>query len=77
MAPERPAATSSAKEQADFVQAFQELAKGERTATALENQLSVMEAKIEALLAEAEKNQQASQALKASSAQGQSQDRQS
>ncbi|KAF2212593.1 hypothetical protein CERZMDRAFT_41090, partial [Cercospora zeae-maydis SCOH1-5] len=38
-------------------QAFQELAKGERTATALENQLSAMEAKIEALLEQAENNQ--------------------
>ena len=39
-------------------QAFQELAKGEQTATALENQLSAMEVKIEALLAQAEKEQQ-------------------
>lgn len=38
------------------------------TATALENQLAAMEAKIEALLAEAEKNQQESQTLRASSA---------
>lgn len=42
-----------------MVQAFQELAKGERTATALENQLSAMEAKIEALLEQAEQNQRA------------------
>ena len=42
------------------IQAFQELAKGERTATALENQLNVMEARIEALLAEAEKEQKES-----------------
>lgn len=41
-----------------MIQAFQELAKGERTATALENQLNSMEAKIEALLAQAEKDQQ-------------------
>ena len=41
------------------MQAFQELAKGERTATALENQLSAMEAKIEALLEQAEQNQRA------------------
>jgi len=38
-------------------QAFLELAKGERTATALENQLTSMEAKIEALLAQAERDQ--------------------
>lgn len=41
-----------------MMQAFQELARGERTATALENQLSTMEAKIEALLAQAERDQQ-------------------
>ena len=45
-------------------QAFQELAKGERTATALENQLNVMEARIEALLAEAEKEQEKAEAGK-------------
>ena len=39
-------------------QAFQELAKGERTAAALENQLSQMEERIEALLAQAEREQQ-------------------
>lgn len=38
-------------------QAFQELAKGERTAAALENQLSQMEERIEALLAQAEREQ--------------------
>jgi hypothetical protein len=38
-------------------QAFLELSKGERTATALEKQLTDMEAKIEALLAQAEKDQ--------------------
>lgn len=46
-------------------QAFQELAKGERTATALENQLQSMEAKIEALLAQAEKDQEEVQRAKA------------
>lgn len=45
-------------------QAFQELAKGERTATALETQLNNMEAKIEALLAQAENDQQEVQRLK-------------
>jgi len=49
-------------------QAFQELARGERTATALENQLSAMEAKIEALLAQAERDQQALQSSTASNA---------
>lgn len=46
----------SRRSPSDFVQALQELAKGERTATALENQLSSMEAKIDALLAQAEKD---------------------
>jgi len=39
------------------VQAFQELNKGEQTASALEKQLSAMEAKIDELLAAAEKTQ--------------------
>lgn len=51
-------ASADGANEADLAAAFQELAKGERTATALENQLSNMEAKIEALLAQAEKNQQ-------------------
>lgn len=38
-------------------QALQELAKGERTASALENQLTRMEARIEALLEQAEREQ--------------------
>ncbi|KAF2168858.1 hypothetical protein M409DRAFT_20871 [Zasmidium cellare ATCC 36951] len=42
---------------ADLEKAFQELAKGERTATALENQLSKMEARIQALLDQAESQQ--------------------
>lgn len=45
-------------------QAFQELAKGERTATVLENQLSTMEAKIEELLARAEREQQEVQKIR-------------
>jgi TolA-binding protein len=40
------------------VQAFQALAKGERAATALENQLNEMEAKIEELLVQAERQQE-------------------
>jgi len=38
-------------------QAFQELATGEQTATALENHLTALEARIEALLAQANDNQ--------------------
>ncbi|TKA39531.1 hypothetical protein B0A54_10087 [Friedmanniomyces endolithicus] len=48
-----------------FWQAFQELAKGERAAAALENQLTSMEAKIEALLAQAEKEQEDLEKMKA------------
>lgn len=51
-----------------LIQAFQELAKGEQTATALENQLNAMEAKIEALLAQAEKEQQERQNLQQANA---------
>ena len=40
------------------------MAKGEQTATALENQLSKMEAKIEALLAQAEKEQRDAQKMR-------------
>ena len=43
-------------------QAFQELAKGEQTATALENHLSALEAKIEAMLAQVDQGQQATSA---------------
>jgi hypothetical protein len=38
-------------------QAFQELAKGERTATVLESKMNDIEAKIEELLAQAEREQ--------------------
>lgn len=40
-----------------LIKAFQEIAKGEQTATALENHLSALEAKIEALLAQATQNE--------------------
>jgi len=43
-------------------QAFQELAKGEQTATALENHLTALEARIEALLAQANDNQNIAEA---------------
>jgi len=46
-------------------QAFLELAKGERTAAALEKQLSAMEAKIEALLAQAKQDQRDVDEIKA------------
>ncbi|KAJ9626595.1 hypothetical protein H2203_004228 [Taxawa tesnikishii (nom. ined.)] len=42
---------------ADFAKALQELAKGERTAAALENHLTNLEARIEELLAQANRNQ--------------------
>ncbi|CAK4014731.1 hypothetical protein B0A55_08907 [Lecanosticta acicola] len=58
MAPEKPVASSDAGDETDLAKAFQEVAKGERAAAALENQLSQMEARIEALLAQAEKEQQ-------------------
>lgn len=43
-------------------QAFQELAKGEQTAAALEKQLTAMEARIETLLAQTEEQQRLTQA---------------
>lgn len=43
---------------ADFAQAFKDLARGEKTASALERQLSAMEKKIDELLAQAEKDQE-------------------
>nr|POE80806.1 hypothetical protein CFP56_56879 [Quercus suber] len=64
MGTDKPVASSDGADDADLVKAFQELAKGERTATALENQLSNMEAKIEALLAQAEQQQQETQSTK-------------
>ncbi|KAK6434664.1 hypothetical protein LTR95_009151 [Oleoguttula sp. CCFEE 5521] len=49
----------SSADDGDLAKAFLELAKGERTAAALEQQLTSMEAKIEALLAQAEQDQEA------------------
>jgi len=46
-------------------QAFQELARGERTATALENQLSAMESRIEELLAQAERDHEEAENMRA------------
>nr|POE63183.1 hypothetical protein CFP56_04086 [Quercus suber] len=67
MVSDEPVASADNAGDDDLVKAFQELAKGERTATALENQLSSMEAKIEALLAQAEKQQQEAQDAKGQS----------
>ncbi|TKA25841.1 hypothetical protein B0A50_05596 [Salinomyces thailandicus] len=65
MAADRPVASADGTEEADLAKAFQELARGERTATALENQLSSMEAKIEELLARAERDQQEAESHRA------------
>ncbi|KAK5164107.1 uncharacterized protein LTR77_010198 [Saxophila tyrrhenica] len=78
MAPEQPTATANANssEEADLAKAFQELAKGERTATALENQLNSMEARIEALLAQAEREKQEMEQMRAAGeSEGSEQDR--
>ncbi|WPH03790.1 Hypothetical protein R9X50_00667300 [Acrodontium crateriforme] len=56
MVSEEPMVSADGLDGSDIAKALQELAKGERTATALENQLSSMEAKIDALLAQAEKD---------------------
>lgn len=58
MSADPPVSTAHSGDDADLAKAFQDLAKGERTATALENQLNRMEAKIDALLAQAEREQQ-------------------
>ncbi|KAK0333549.1 hypothetical protein LTR91_024708 [Friedmanniomyces endolithicus] len=65
MASEKPVASATGVGEADLAKAFQELAKGERAAAALENQLTSMEAKIEALLAQAEKEQEELEKMKA------------
>ncbi|OCL08264.1 hypothetical protein AOQ84DRAFT_376902 [Glonium stellatum] len=43
----------------DFAQAFQDLARGERTAAALESHLTALEKKIEELLAKADEEERA------------------
>ncbi|KAK4542041.1 hypothetical protein LTR36_007072 [Oleoguttula mirabilis] len=65
MSSERPAASAGGAEEGDLAKAFQELARGEQTAAALEAQLNSMEAKIEALLAQADKDQQEAERLQA------------
>ncbi|KAI9663547.1 MAG: hypothetical protein M1831_002556 [Alyxoria varia] len=55
--------------EADIAQAFEDLARGERTASALENQLSSVEKRVDDLLAQAEIDQKSlEQQEKASSA---------
>ncbi|GAB7349677.1 hypothetical protein MBLNU459_g0349t1 [Dothideomycetes sp. NU459] len=54
-------APAAAADDADFVKAFQELQRGEQTASALESHLTALEAKIEELLAQANQNQSAVQ----------------
>ncbi|KAL8652942.1 MAG: hypothetical protein Q9210_002388 [Variospora velana] len=51
MAPQQPTPDLV---KADFVQALAELARGEQTASAMENQLTALEQKIDALLATTE-----------------------
>ncbi|KAF6235903.1 hypothetical protein HO173_006099 [Letharia columbiana] len=46
-----PASPGDADADADLARAFQELAKGERTASAMETQLTALERKIDELLA--------------------------
>ncbi|KAL8674671.1 MAG: hypothetical protein Q9168_000903 [Polycauliona sp. 1 TL-2023] len=52
MAPEREMTPEPGD--ADIAKAFQELARGEQAASAMENQLTALEQKIDALLASAE-----------------------
>ncbi|RMY79095.1 hypothetical protein D0863_00278 [Hortaea werneckii] len=58
MPSEKPVASANGTDEADLAKAFQELARGEQTASALEDQLTSMEARIEELLARAEREQQ-------------------
>ncbi|KAG9998429.1 hypothetical protein KCU78_g16441, partial [Aureobasidium melanogenum] len=51
MPPKQNGETEHDLQDADFAKAFQELSRGEQTATALENHLSALEAKIDELLA--------------------------
>ncbi|KAF2092792.1 hypothetical protein NA57DRAFT_81940 [Rhizodiscina lignyota] len=47
----------SVNPEADLAQAFKDLAKGERTATQIENQLAALERKIDEMLAQADKQE--------------------
>ncbi|CAF9915857.1 hypothetical protein IMSHALPRED_002719 [Imshaugia aleurites] len=51
MPPNNPLPASPGDADADLARAFQELAKGERTASAMETQLTALERKIDDLLA--------------------------
>ncbi|THY10789.1 hypothetical protein D6D01_09168 [Aureobasidium pullulans] len=51
MPPKQNGETAHDLQDADFAKAFQELNRGEQTATALENHLAALEAKIDELLA--------------------------
>ncbi|KAI5271770.1 hypothetical protein E4T47_04896 [Aureobasidium subglaciale] len=51
MPPKQNGETEHDLQDADFAKAFQELNRGEQTASALENHLAVLEAKIDELLA--------------------------
>ncbi|KAK0516511.1 hypothetical protein JMJ35_001114 [Cladonia borealis] len=52
MASSRPIQSAASQDSdADFAQAFKDLAKGERTAAAMESQLTALERKIDDLLA--------------------------
>jgi hypothetical protein len=53
---------SSTRPEADLAQAFKDLARGERTATALEQHLDALEERIEELLASAQENQKSIEA---------------
>ncbi|KAH0287771.1 hypothetical protein M436DRAFT_50917 [Aureobasidium namibiae CBS 147.97] len=53
MPPKQNGDTEPDVQDADFAKAFQELNRGEQTATALENHLAALEAKIDELLAAA------------------------
>jgi len=55
MADEQGTDDASSGGNAEFAQAFKDLAKGERTASALESHLTSLESKIDALLASVDK----------------------
>ncbi|KAF1953910.1 hypothetical protein CC80DRAFT_133080 [Byssothecium circinans] len=57
MASEQNGDSSDTHAEPDFAKAFQELARGERAAAALENHLDSLEKKIEELLAKADEDE--------------------
>ncbi|PVI00275.1 hypothetical protein DM02DRAFT_655602 [Periconia macrospinosa] len=62
MSKEKKENTTGASAEQDFAKAFQEIARGERTATALENHLDSLEKNIEDLLAKADEDERNLQA---------------